>query len=422
MSLRSGLRRFLCLTSSFPRWPQDHEGNFVFQLAKGLLQHGWKAEVLTPHTPGSRTHEELEGVLVRRFRYLMPENLETVCGGGSALVTLQKRPFELLKLPPLLMSQFLHTLHLLTRNNYSLIHAHWLLPQGLMAVLAADILRIPTVITVHGGDVFRLRHPFLNSLKRLALKRASCVTVNSPATRQAVLNLTPSLKNLHEIPMGIPDFPLFQNTAEVTCVRPSAEKHPVIVFVGRLAFEKGVEDLLKAVAILVRQDKRLSLILVGDGQERNTFEAMARGLGIADYTEFTGAVPHNQVMHFLKKGDVFVAPSRITQDGWQEAQGLSIAEAMAAGIPVVATNVGGIPFMVRHGETGLLVQPQSPQELADSITFLLSNAEKAAEMARNAQKFIINHCGQSRVTADFANLFERITYMGLKPQQAVLSP
>lgn len=408
MLYRSGIRPFLCLTSSFPRRPRDHEGNFVFQLTKGLLHHGWHAHVLTPHVPDSLTHEDMDGILIKRFRYLMPEALETVCGGGSALVTLKKRPLELLKLPPLLVSQFLHILYLLIHNKYSLIHAHWLLPQGLMAVLTADIFHIPTIITVHGGDVFRLRHPFYNSLKRLALKRASCVTVNSPATRQAVLKLVPNLKNLYEIPMGIPDETAYQ-CPFTNQVQHSTKSAPfTIVFVGRLTFEKGVEDLLQAMSILLQKRRDLRLILVGDGQEKETFMSMAKKLGVAEAAEFTGAISHDDVLRILQKADIFVAPSRITKDGWQEAQGLSIAEAMAVGIPVVATFVGGIPSMIRHKETGLLVPPESPKELASAMEFLLCNTQKAQELAQNAKKFILTYCGQSRITVKFAALFEEI--------------
>ncbi|MEZ0328502.1 MAG: glycosyltransferase, partial [Dissulfuribacterales bacterium] len=410
MAVHLGLRPFLCLTSSFPRWPEDHEGNFVFQLVNGLLRHGWQAEVLTPHTPHSQTREEMQGVLVKRFRYLFPERLETVCGGGSAMVTLKNRPLEMCKLPPLLMSQFLHTISFAAHKKYSLIHAHWLIPQGFIAVLAARFFKIPTVVTVHGGDVFRLRSPFFNAIKRFTLSLADCITVNSPATRKAVLSLQPNLKNLYEIPMGIPDSLSSEHTKDPWANHtPKRDNdHMIIVFVGRLAAEKGVEDLLNAGRILIQKGMNIRLILVGDGQERQDFESISRTLGIEAHTEFIGALPHNQVLALLQKADVFVAPSRITKDGWQEAQGLSIAEAMAVGIPVVATRVGGIPSMVRHGETGLLVQPQSPVELAQTMDFLLSNREIAREMARRAQKFIINHCGQSRVTAAFADLFEKI--------------
>lgn len=387
----------------------DHEGNFVFRLAKGLLQHGWHAHVLAPHVPGSRTDEEMEGILVKRFRYLMPEGLETVCGGGSALVTLKKQPLEPLKLPPLLISQCLHTLYLLMRNKYSLIHAHWLIPQGLLAVIAAHIFHIPAVITVHGGDVFRLRHPFFNRLKRFALKRACRVTVNSPATKKAVLELVPDLKNLYEIPMGIPDETTYQCTFTKQAQRSTGPAPFTIIFVGRLTFEKGVEDLLQAMSILLQKRRDVKLLLVGDGQEKETFLSMAKKLGIAESTEFIGAVPHEDVLRILQKADVFVAPSRITKDGWQEAQGLSIAEAMSVGIPVVATHVGGIPSMIRHKKTGLLVPSESPKELASAIEFLLCNTQKAQEMAQKAQKFISNYCGQSHVTAAFAALFEDIS-------------
>ena len=154
------------VTSSLPRWEGDSTTPFVLHLARDLMDLGWRVRLLAPHAPSAAVREELQGVPVERFRYLVPESSQTVCYQGGALVNLRDRPANYLKLPALVVAEWCALTRRLLRGGVDLVHSHWVLPQGLVGTLACGPLGVRHVVTVHGGDVFGLRGPFLEALKR----------------------------------------------------------------------------------------------------------------------------------------------------------------------------------------------------------------------------------------------------------------
>lgn len=356
------------MTSNFPRWTGDSTTPFVLHLVQDLQRLGWAIDVLAPHAPGTASHENLDEVYVERFRYLWPSSLETVCYGGGALINLRERRSNLLKVPLLVGAELAAVMWRLARRHYDLVNSHWVLPQGLVAMMTARPLRIPHVATVHGGDVFALRGRAMRALKRFAFHRADAVTVNSSATEKAVLEIAPRARHVHRIPMGVSTNarPTPGVAAELRA-RYRRDRGPMIVFVGRLVDEKGVEDLIQAVKLLLPGWPDIGALIVGEGQHRSAFERLRRELGLEDRIHFVGWVSPNLVPNYLAAGDIFVAPSRHAPDGWIEAQGLTVIEAMSTGIPVVATEVGGLVDIVRHEETGLLVPQRSPRQIAAAV-------------------------------------------------------
>jgi glycosyltransferase involved in cell wall biosynthesis len=344
------------------------------------VARGWAVDVLAPHAPGAARDEELDGVPVHRFRYLLPERAQTVCYQGGALVNLRQDRTNLLKLPALVASEWAATVRRLRDGGYDAVHAHWTLPQGLVGVLAST--KVPVVVTVHGGDVFALDQAPLRAAKRLAFRRAAAVTVNSSATERAVRSLT-SPRRLERIPMGIEVDPPV-DSAQVERLRSEHRRGdgPLVALVGRVVEEKGVFDLIAA-ADELRGDVRV--VVLGEGQDRARAEAEVRRRGLEEHVRFVGWVDPADVPAWLAAVDVVAAPSRTAPDGWAEAQGLSIVEAMAARRPVVATASGGIGDAVEHEVTGLVVDEGRPDQLAAAIRRLHDDpplAERLADAGR----------------------------------------
>ena len=154
---RGAAGRVLLVTSNFPRWQGDATTPFVLNLAQDLQDVGWQVDVLAPHAPGALIRERLGGLEVERFRYLWPESLESVCYQGGALVNLRQKRSNFLKLPALVLSEWLAVVRRLRTGRYDLLNSHWILPQGFTGTLAARLLGVPHVLTVHGGDVFAQR-------------------------------------------------------------------------------------------------------------------------------------------------------------------------------------------------------------------------------------------------------------------------
>lgn len=383
----SGKGRLLVLTSTWPRWRGDTTTSFVRDLTGRLNGLGWEAEVLAPHAPGAARDEVDDGMVVHRFRYLWPESAETVCYGSGALVNLRQRPLELAKVPMLVAAEQAATLRAVRTRRPDVIHAHWLIPQGLVAGLVPGTHAPPAVITVHGGDVFALDQRGMRAAKRLALSRAAAVTVNSSATERVVLDLGTDPTKVHRIPMGINvDRPADQQQVAAIRAEHGTDDGPFCVLVGRVLAEKGVFDLVEAVAKARDGGRAISAAVVGDGQDREAAQRRARELGVGDRVDFVGWVAPAEVPSWLAAADVVVAPSRTASDGWVEAQGLAITEAMAAERPVVATRTGGITDAITDGETGVLIDEACPDGLARAVLALHDDPDRAGRLASAARR------------------------------------
>ena len=398
--------RICLLTSNFPRWRGDAVTPFVLHLAQDLQALGWEVDVLAPHAPGAARCERLDGVAVRRFRYLWPESQQTVCYQGGALINLRKRRSNWLKLPLLVFFEWLALIALLARRRYDVINAHWILPQGFVAVAAAWLFRIPVVITVHGSDVFGLRAPVFTWFKRVSLEHASAVTVNSSATERAVRDISVKVARLRRIPMGATlKPPAAEPNPSALRVQFRRRDGPLLVFVGRLVEQKGIFDLVRATDRLVKRESDVSLILLGDGPERESLEALCDELGIRERVYFLDWTDPAIVPNYLRAADVFVGPSKRDRDGSVEAQGLAIVEAMLSRAPVVATRSGGIPDLIHHEKTGLLVPEGRPDEIANAIERIVGDPDMAQRLRNAAHDLAVAEFTRDRSARRFAELF-----------------
>ncbi len=406
-------KRILCVTSNFPRWKDDSTTPFVLHLAQDLQDLGWEIDVLAPHAASTSSFEVLDGVNVSRFRYLWPERWETVCYQGGALINLKQNRINYLKLPALIFFEWTAIMKRLMRGDYDLLHSHWMLPQGFTGVLAAKPLHVPHVITVHGGDAFGLQGRLLKAFKRFSLMRADAVTVNSSATRKKVLSIAPEMPDPHLIPMGIStDRPDPQRVAELR-LKYRKKQGPLLVFVGRLVYEKGVDDFLDAVTLIQQHLPDVTALIVGDGQLRNELEMLAHDSGIADCVFFPGWVNPADVSNYLAAADMFIGPSKQSSDGWIEAQGLTFLEAMLTGTPVIATDLGGIKDSVKHEKTGLLVPVNCPNAISKSVLRLEEDSELRDQIVIHARQLTKQFTRETSASR-FSDLFKDIIETGPK--------
>ena len=398
--------RVLCVTSNLPRWEGDATTPFVLHLASDLTALGWEVEALAPHAEGAAATEVLDGVTVRRFRYLWPASRQTVCYQGGALVNLRRHPTNKLKLPALVAAEWAALQRRLATGGFDVVHAHWLLPQGLVATLPPH--RVPVVATAHGGDVFGLRGGFMARAKAAAVRRAAAVTANSSFTEARLRDLAPDLGPVARIPMGVRVTPPAPEDVAAARARHRRGAGPVLAFAGRLVEEKGVDDLLEAVALLARDHPDVTAVVVGDGQDRGDLEARAGQLGVAGRVTFTGWAPPAEVAATLAAADVVAAPSKEAPDGWVEAQGLTVVEAMAVGTPVVATRSGGVVDAVVDGVTGLLVDERAPRQLAAAVDRLTADRGLAERCAAAGRRLAAEHYSREATAEAFSDLFDTV--------------
>jgi colanic acid/amylovoran biosynthesis glycosyltransferase len=165
----------------------------------------------------------------------------------------------------------------------------------------------------------------------------------------------------------------------------------VIVAIGRLVEKKGFEYGLRAFAELQTSDLQPILQIAGDGPLRTDLEKLAQYLGVEDSVEFLGWQPQENIQNLLANGQIFLAPSVTSKDGDQEGIPVTLMEAMASGLPVVATSHSGIPELVAHGETGWLAPERDVDSLRACLQEVLDHPERAYVIAENARTSVQEH-------------------------------
>jgi glycosyltransferase involved in cell wall biosynthesis len=362
--------RLLVLTSTFPRWAGDSEPRFVLDLCRHLAESA-DVRVLAPHTPGAALDEVLEGVRVRRFRYFFTR-CQSLAYAGGIMARVRANPLRLLLLPFFLLA-FAHAVRAAVRDwPPNVIHAHWIIPQGLVAAVTS-LAGTPVLCTSHGGDLQALQGALFARLKAWILRRCRYVTVVSESMVLRVRALVPECR-VEVIPMG---------TDLTTLFTPSPTSRDVrhLLFVGRLVEKKGVRYLLDALAILARRYPDLELTVAGDGPLRPSLERRAAELGIVDSVHFLGGVPHSSLPDLYRRATLAVFPFVVAADGDQEGFGLVVVEAMGCGCPVIASDLPAVHSSVEPGVTATLVPPTDVAALAAAIAKYLDDP---AERARHA--------------------------------------
>jgi glycosyltransferase involved in cell wall biosynthesis len=256
-----------------------------------------------------------------------------------------------------------------------LLHALHLTSYGFLAGLSGFQ---PSIVSVWGTDV--LEAPTLSPLHRWvtrhALARAGAITATGLRLAEATLPYTPEGKPVSVIPYGI-DLELFDG------VRPQRTNARITIgAVSRLSSEKGLEHLLRAIALLRADGIDLDVLLAGDGPTREQLVQLARSLDLVGRVEFAGEQVHADVPEALRRIDIFAMPS--TWEGF----GVSALEASAMRLPVVASNIHGIPDVVVDGETGILVPAADPPALAAAIRRLTDDVELRQRMGDTGRAYV----------------------------------
>ncbi len=299
---------------------------------------------------------------------------------------------------------------LLRRERVMLLHTHTS-KAGFLGRLAARLARTPIVVHTPHGHVFygyygRALTALFVLLERIAAPLADRIIVLTEQEMEEHLERRIGRRNQFVvIPSGV-NLPALRAQAPP---REEARRRlgvsadcQLLIGVGRLVPIKGFDVLVRALPAIVKEAPAARLCLVGDGPDRPPLEAEARALGVADRVMLAGA--HGQVAPFLAAADLLVAPSR------NEGLGKSLVEAMALGLPVVATRVGGIPAVVADGETGSLVPPDDPPALARAVGALLKDPElrrRAGEAGRRRAEQFSLAAMESRLLGLYGELCAR---------------
>ncbi len=393
--------KLLVLASTYPRWECDPEPGFVHELSKRLADV-FDVTVLCPHAPGALKKESFDGVQILRYHYA-PQLLETLVNHGGITTNLRKNPWKWLLLPGFLLAQFWETRKLIRRFRPDIIHAHWLIPQGLIAALLSllDNRTPPFLVTSHGADLFALHAFPFQILKRFVVRRAAALTVVSQAMSKELLRLGVDEKKIQVQPMGvdlhkrfIPDPLAFRSNDE-------------ILFVGRLVEKKGLTYLLDAMPEILSAHPSTYLNIAGFGPEETTLKNQVQKLNLQDKVCFLGAVGQAQLPALYRRAAVLVAPFVPAQSGDVEGLGLVVVEALGCCCPVVVGDVPAVHDLLSP-DSGWVVAARDKKQLASAVLSVLNNHQLAKVKTEQIRKQISEKFSWHNVSAQYAGMIKSL--------------
>jgi len=268
---------------------------------------------------------------------------------------------------------------LLNGGGFDLLHTHGYFAD-IVGIPVARLNGIPTLSTCHGYIPITWKVQLYNALDRIALKFGTQVLAVSEAIKQDLVDSGLSPGRVRVVANAVGS----ATDRDMTHANREAGRKShgigstdfVLGYVGRLSAEKGLSYLLTACAELVTSGVPLRVLIIGEGPQRNELEQLSRQLGLGDRVVFAGF--QEDVVQWLPCMDVFVLPSLT------EGTPMALLEAMAYGVPGVASAVGGVPQMIKHGETGILVSPGRAKEISNAIQVLFRDPAERQKLAQNA--------------------------------------
>lgn len=392
----------LVLASTYPRWPGDPEPAFVHELSRRMIDR-FDVTVVCPRAPGSALRETVDGVKVIRYPYA-PKRWETLVNDGGIVANLRRHRWKLLLLPGFFLSQAWIAWCVCRHARIDVVHAHWLIPQGLVAALLGLICgrRLPFVVTSHGADLYALKGPAWEAAKRIVAHRAAAVTVVSHTMLERPTLRDICTNKLSVQPMGVDLGGRF--TPDPTVSR--SERN--LLFVGRLVEKKGVRHLLNAMPAVLRQLPDVELSLAGFGPEEAALQDQVARLGIEGSVRFLGAVSQTELPDLYRRAALFIAPFVEAGSGDQEGLGLVLVEAIGCACPVLAGKVDAVSDVLGHAYEEMTVDPTDDSALAARIVALLSDTRGARARVAQLREAIVERFEWGKVGEQYSLLLERV--------------
>ncbi|WP_419947536.1 glycosyltransferase family 4 protein [Candidatus Palauibacter sp.] len=382
------------VVTAFPRHDDDVITPWLGSLLLGLRERGLEVGVLAPSYRGGGA-TAWRGIPVRRFRYA-PARLETLTHDETAPDRIRRRPAYAALLPGYMLGGSLASIGIGTSSPPDVIHVHWPVPHAWFGALArASSDRTAVVASFYSVEIrwierrLRWAVPFL----RWSIESADAVTAISTATAAAVARYTPREVPVIPFSAAISDGPRPDGATADANAQPPKRGGPMrILFVGRLVERKGVHILIRALA-RVRERVDATLTVIGDGPWAAPLEVEARRVGVDPFVHFAGHVDEEVLREAYRTSDLFILPAVVDGKGDTEGLGVVLLEALEFGLPLIASDAGGIPDIVRHGETGLLVPPGDAGALADAIVQVIEDPAGARQRVERGRAHMREHFG-----------------------------
>ena len=363
-------------------------GMVATEIGLAMAERGHRVHFIARDLP-VRLHGMTRKVL---FHEVTESNYPALANSGTYALTLASKMIEVA-----------------SYERLDILHVHYAVPHATAAWMAREVLgdKAPRVVTtLHGTDTTLVGvDPNYLPITRFSILRSDAVTTPSEFLRRATwegFGITPETCPIEVIPNFVDTeryAPLRDRESLRTFFPGLTEDEPVLIHVSNFRPVKRIGDVVAIFAEVHRQHP-CRLVMIGDGPERSPAERRLRELGLEDRVAFLGK--QESFIEFLAASDVFLLPSE------QESFGLAALEALSCGIPVVASNIGGVPEQVLHGETGYLAPVGDVRGMAGHVLTLVRDPEHWRLFSRRARENVLAHFQLAPAIDRYEALYRRL--------------
>lgn len=400
------------MMSRFPHLPET----FILREMTEMERNGWSVRLYPLMIQEQTiTHAEAErwiptarsspffslGVLKANLQALVQHPRRYAAIWGRTIAEHWRTPGELARVLALLPKTVSLAQKMISEGIVH-IHAHYATYPAFAAWVIHQLTSIPYSITVHAHDIF-----VSQTMLATKLKSATAVIAISEYNRDFLARHVGDWvrQKTHVIHCGITP----ANYVPRSQSMPKSARFEIIT-IGSLQPYKGHPYLIQACALLRDQGVSFRCRIIGNGEDRAALEQMIADLKVKEYVELLGPQPEDAIMRLLPTADCYVQPSIITEAGKMEGIPVALMEALACGLPAVATQLSGVPELVRHNETGYLVPPADAQALATALAQVAADLESARERGALGRKLVLDEFNLQTNVAQLSQVLRTSTH------------
>lgn len=385
--------KLLVLTSGYQRWANDPQYNedFVTTLTQGMTKK-FNTYVLAPDYPHSSQFETINNVLVYRHPQ-SPFPRQSLAYDSGIIPKIKKNKLYLLLVPFFMLFQLIDLIRVCQKHHIDIIHAHWLLPQALNAVIYKHFINrhVKVIATAHGSDIFALDHPLLKPVKVFIVSHLDGLTVVSNIIKDKIEQLGPRHPPIHVLPMGV-DTQLFRP-------HPLPSPPPFhVLFVGSIVENKGVRLLIQAIPKIVSSYANIKLSLIGTGNLENELRSLVLRLKINKQVKFVGHVPHHLLPKHFSSAHLFVLPS------YSEGFPLVVSEALSCGKVTLVSNLPVFTGLIKKHPILLTFSRGNVSSLSRTILKIIKHYSTYQSLGSQARQYAITNLDWSKVKDNYCRL------------------
>ncbi len=369
--MKANKNSILFLTNSYPDSDSSYRAVFIKKMACRLQNDGYKITIVTPKIyKNSQYSQNQNGIKVYRFPFFARDKL---------LIEYEKIPY--LRMLLYYISGIFLSIYAMARNQCSLIHVHWAIPTGLIAILAGGLFRKPIVVTIHGSD-FRMamqKGGFFTWIFLYVCKKANHIICVSELYSKEIRKRGVSAEKIITLPMGVDEsfFEAGRNREE----KLNGQSHTVLSNRNLLALY-NIPLLIRAIPTILKEEPHTKFIIAGDGKEREALSMEAKNLKVSSFVQFLGRVPDEEMADLLSQADIYVSTSLC------DGTSVSLLEAMGSGAFPVVTDIPANREWITSGQNGFLVPVKEERYLAGKIIEAIRN-QALREKSRKENLYIV---------------------------------